>query len=193
MGLREDILTVLRCSAALRMSFSFTTVTAATITVNGSTFERVARAIENGQITIVPSTSSDHDEAQYDAYAEGNPLTVPPIRHRRMQEAIVLHEAVHASFDLTRSAIPRIDNEVAAFIAGTIYLRRTGFPRSRYAGTFEEAALAATNAIIGGSAPTSSQLQTIRRALEDDPEYRRDIHWGCTVGTPCYLIDRGNG
>jgi hypothetical protein len=194
MGLREEILSTLRCSAAQHIRFSFTSVHGDTVSVDHTSFERVASAIVSGAIRIVRSTASDDGDASYGGDEAGNPFEVAPLHHRRMQEAIVLHEAVHASFDLTRSVINRLDNEVAAYIAGTVYLRRTGFPRVRYAGTFEEVALPAVSSIIHHGAPTADDLTRIRGALERDPEYHRDIHWGCTVSSnSCYLIDRGNG
>src|SRR6185295_16288376 len=66
MGVREQMIKVLRSSDAQRIHFSFTGSTNITITVDGSTFRRVAQALEENSVHVVEGGVSG-GWAQYSA------------------------------------------------------------------------------------------------------------------------------
>ena len=135
MGAREQMIGILRGGEARRIRFSFTGTTGGQISVDSSTFNRVAAAIENNHITVSEGRFTT-DIAMYSArentetnsrantfYLGNNP------RYSRTFDALIVHESVHASFDLTRSSLPWVDNEAAAYIAQGFYLRNSGYQR----------------------------------------------------------------
>lgn len=127
---RERVLNLLRGHIARRISFSFGGTTAGvTVTVNSSTFERVASAIDNGRVGLNIATPSERSVgAVYNRW--DNVLTVPSTVGRR-HEGYIIHESVHTSFDLvlSRNTVPLPDNEAAAYIATWLYWRMMGFQR----------------------------------------------------------------
>ncbi|HEY0426785.1 MAG TPA: hypothetical protein VGC76_03160 [Pyrinomonadaceae bacterium] len=137
MGLREQLMQVLRSGDAQRIHFTFTGSTGLSISVDGSSFRRVAQAVEENRITVQPSTTVRPGWAKYSARAENgdeaNTFYMGAGDHSsRDFDGLLVHESVHASFDLTHTTIPWLDNETAAYIAQGYYLRNTGFPRSRF-------------------------------------------------------------
>ncbi len=137
MGIKEQMLGVLRGSEAQRIRFSFAGSTGITIAVDGSSFRRVANAIEEDTIHIVEANvpagrakysawnNPAKDEAANTFYIGAGP------RWSRAFDALLVHESVHASFDLTRASLPWLDNEIAAYIAQGYYLRNSGFNAAR--------------------------------------------------------------
>src|SRR5262245_19692455 len=128
--IKQQLLTVLRSPDAQRIHFTFDGSTGTSISVDGSSFRRVAQALEEDRISISEGGVAA-GWAQY--YARNNTFSIGPSRERwsRAYDALLVHESVHASFDLTRTQIPWLDNETAAYIAQGYYLRNTGFSRRR--------------------------------------------------------------
>ena len=95
------------------------------ITVARARFDRVAQAIGAGRIRVWRLPTS-HMAAYAD---EGNSLAVPESfgghtwRASRLEdEALVVHEAVHASFDLDRRTIDAGQEEAIAYVAQMAFL-----------------------------------------------------------------------
>jgi hypothetical protein len=137
MGIKEQMLRVLRGSEAQRIQFSFTGTTGLTISVDGSSFRRVANAIDENTVHIVEE-NVPAGRAKYSAW--DNPAKSEAAntfyigagpRWSRAFDALLVHESVHASFDLSRSSLPWLDNEIAAYIAQGYYLRNSGFSTER--------------------------------------------------------------
>jgi hypothetical protein len=100
------------------------------ITVSPRDFERVARAIERGDVHIVIKTNLPPDVgAQY--FQVGNRLEVPPVIGRE-QEGLVLHECLHAAFDLARSPVNALDEEAASYVVDALYFRMTNLTGRRW-------------------------------------------------------------
>src|SRR5215510_2589173 len=135
---REAIINFLRRGASQHVSFTFVTANGARVTVNETTFQRVASAIETGRISLVETTSfASGVGAEYCAQAQtsrgiaANTLRVPP-QIGRIEQGSLLHESVHASFDLTLSGgVNAADEEAAAYITEYVYYRRTGLAPRR--------------------------------------------------------------
>lgn len=173
---REKAIETLRNAYARRISFSFDIPeTGVTVTVNGGTFARVARAIEDGRITVKTRASGRGIGGIYDS--KNNVLYIPEIIGRR-ERVMVIHESVHASFDLvdiSRSRVPPAYNEAAAYIASSLYALYTGMPPAQRGGrrphTSEIYAVSETIArsIHAGNGVNPDALNRLKRLIESHP------------------------
>src|SRR5262249_42291402 len=115
-----------------------------------------------------------------------NTLRVPP-QIGRMEQGSLLHESVHASFDLTRSGgVNAADEEAAAYITEYIYYRRTGLAPQRVVNdAITRAARPIADAVIRRQPIATSGVAALSAAISRDPVY---------VGMPTgpYLQDGGN-
>ncbi len=177
MGVKEQIAQVLSSNETRRIHFSFEGTSGQRVSVDHTSFRRVAAALSGGQIDVVEGEFTT-DIAMYSAktnvsrgwaantfYLGKNP------RWSRLFNALIVHESVHASFDLTRSSLPWVDNEAAAYIAQGYYLRNAGFPRYRlqFASEASIGYLMVNEIIDGGDA--AYFLNALRDSLNADPVY----------------------
>ncbi|QYO66850.1 hypothetical protein [Leptolyngbya sp. 7M] len=129
MTTRQRVISILRSPEAMRIRFSFDSG-GTTHTIRRRTFEQVARAVENRRIRVIVSTTFGAGVgALY--HPDSNTIETPPVIGRANQ-GLLLHEAVHAAFDLQRTAIPAVDDEAAAYVADALYFRMTGLARLRW-------------------------------------------------------------
>jgi hypothetical protein len=184
MGVKEQMIRILRSGEASRINFSFTGSGGGTISVGPTTFTRVATALQNGTIAVVEGRFSGNI-AMYSSKADtaagfaantfylGNNQ-----RYSRLFNALICHEAVHASFDLTRSSIPWIDNEAAAYIAQAYYARNSGLPRMAF--EFGSESILAYSVVENMRANNASDLAfflgTLRDSLRSNPLYHGYIN-----------------
>ncbi|HMJ08478.1 MAG TPA: hypothetical protein VK468_05700 [Pyrinomonadaceae bacterium] len=134
MGVKEQMIEILRSSETSRIRFTYRH-SSVTAVINSDVFRRVASGLASGHFHVVPgrhaenkitySAWGDGDDAANTFYLGNNP------RYSRDFNALVVHEAVHAYFDLARVTIPWADNESVAYIAQGYYLRNSGYPESR--------------------------------------------------------------
>lgn len=184
MGVKEQMIGILRSGEARRIRFSFRGTTGATISVDSSSFERVAVALQNGTISIVEGRFTT-DIAMYSAQADtasnaaantfylgSNP------RYSRIFNALVIHESVHASFDLTRSRLPWVDNEAAAYIAQAYYARNSGLNRMAFRlGSHPSTAYQiVTNMRANSTSDVDFFLDALRTTLRGDRLYSHYIN-----------------
>jgi hypothetical protein len=185
MGIKEQMLTVLRGSETQRIRFSFTGTTGLTISVDGSSFRRVAQAIEENTIHIVESAAAGR--AKYSAWnnpAKGEAANTFYIgagpRWSRAFDALLVHESVHASFDLSRASLPWLDNETAAYIAQGYYLRNSGFSSERldHVGQNNQPYLGRqiVASIISGEGVPGFWLDQLHGSLLSSPQYHDYIN-----------------
>jgi hypothetical protein len=135
MGVREQMIGILKSGDTHRIHFSFTGTSGTSVAVDRTTFSRVAESLESNHISVVPDRFTT-DIAMYSAKANASTNSEANTfylgrnpRSSRSFDALIVHESVHASFDLTRSSIPWVDNEAAAYIAQGYYLRNSGYHR----------------------------------------------------------------
>jgi hypothetical protein len=176
MGIRERVIGILRSGDTQRIRFSINGSGGGQISVDGSTFRRVAQAIEENRITVTAGGVAD-GWAKYSARAEGtsaaNTLYVGANNSSsRDFEGLIVHEAVHASFDLTSTRLPWIDNEVTAYIAQGYYLRNSGYGTDR----MDHAALPYLGRMIVNEIRTGGDvdgfwMEQLRASLLSDPVY----------------------
>ena len=101
-------------------------------------FRTVADAIVRNDVRIVENHFST-DIAMYSARVNSTDGTAANTlylgrnqRSSRLFNPLIVHECVHAAFDLARTSIPWIDNEAAGYIAQAYYARNSGLPRTAY-------------------------------------------------------------
>jgi hypothetical protein len=172
MSTRDDAIRLLRGHQASRINFSFPSSAAGTVTVNSYTFERVATAIENNIITVDDTVRLPADiGAVYvpDKIPGGEMLLRREIGRQHNGE--VIHESVHASFDLTHSTLPRVDDETAAYIASALYWRMTGLRCSPNA-TIYRAASNVADSILHRRGIVADELNALRNRIRNHPVYR---------------------
>ena len=89
--------------------------------INFAALQQVRGAIEAGRIRVAVDANPDH--AEYDKHA--NRILLPSADFTNpLVKGITVHEAVHAYCDLARAvATSPLSEEVAAYLAQTIYLR----------------------------------------------------------------------
>jgi hypothetical protein len=182
MPVKDQILQILRSSETHRVNFSFQG-TAGRVSVDATSFQRVANAIDRGDIHIVENRFTT-DIAMYSARNnpsdrfDANTLYLGRnLRFSRLFNALIIHESVHASFDLTRSSLPWVDNEAAGYIAQAYYARNSGLPRMAY--EFGSHAIVAYSIVEGMRAHSDSEisffLDALRTSLNADPMYHSYI------------------
>jgi hypothetical protein len=180
MGLKERMIGILRGSDTQRIKFSFTGSTGIAISVDGGSFRRVAQALEENRIHVQTGGVAD-GWAKYSARAEGtsaaNTFYIGANNtSSRDFDGLIVHEAVHAAFDLTNSTLPWLDNEAAAYIAQGYYLRNSGYSASRmntlgmpYLGRM------IVNEIRSGGDVQGFWMEQLRDSLLSDPQYHSYI------------------
>lgn len=195
--LGQRVVTVLRGPLARRVRFRFNGQ-AGPVAVDHSSFDRVARAINSDNIRVTdlahaPGGVHSHSLAgAYDGEGSRNFFYVRPAGHNsRIWEGTIIHEAVHASIDLTHSYIATADNEAAAFLAGAMYFVMTGLPIPRWGrdASWEDLVR-----------QTATQALRTGRASDDDMANLREQlviggynHFECGRDLDHLRHDRGNG
>lgn len=134
MGAKEQMIAILRDPDTARIRFDYRS-SGATATINTDSFTRVADGLQSGHFSVVEGRHTQN-MVTYSAWADGNDAANTfylgdNMRWSRDFNALIVHESVHAFFDLTRTSIPWLDNEAVAYIAQGYYLRNSGYPQSR--------------------------------------------------------------
>jgi hypothetical protein len=89
----------------------------------------------------------------------------------RRFNALIVHESVHAHFDLNSMSLPWVDNEAAAYIAQGYYLRNSGFARSGLEfGSLSNIGYQYVNELVAENS-TQFFLDALREALNNDTMY----------------------
>jgi hypothetical protein len=117
---REQVIAILNGTTCGQIRLRFNSITGTPVCVGPESFGRVADSIRANRIRLTDAeiTNNPSAEAQYNNLE--NIMQVPaslPRRGAPLAVTSVVHEAVHASFDLTRSVIATVDDELAAFMA----------------------------------------------------------------------------
>ncbi len=180
MSIRDEILAVLSSRETRQINFNFQSVTGSRVEVSSLSFQRVATAIRRG--IIVPSDNltelnDSSDLAEY--HSSNNRMVALSPRHNFENEAVIIHESIHASFDLTRSVLPKVDDELAGFFAEAFYLRLKDAPINFYTHSATVVAKSAVETILGGGSPTTAQISNIRSRILADTGYSYDVRQGC--------------
>lgn len=165
---------ILLSSETKRINFSFTGKSGAAVKIDGSNFATVATALKDGKITIDDSKSIPDGYAQYDKNDNVFRFAKTLATWSRAFDALVVHESVHAYFDLTKTTMSWLDNEIAGYLAQGYYLRNSGFPAQRLdedSHTFAAYKYAKAHAAMD-SHDAGIWLDVLRKAIESDPDYK---------------------
>lgn len=134
MSYKTHLINLLRSPTTQRIRYSFyaglsLTRGFTTMTIDKHAFAQVATALESGKITVeIASEFEGNVYALYDF--EDNIIWSSGARSRE-NDGAMLHECVHAWFDLNRKTVAVGINEAAAYITSSLYFRMTGIPRRR--------------------------------------------------------------
>ena len=95
----------------------------------------------------------------------------PNPRWSRDFNALVVHESIHAYFDVTRTEMPWLHNEAIADIAQGFYLRNSGYPHARMEEDepYEVGWQAAMELARGSDGAT--WIQSLQQLLSTDSRY----------------------
>ena len=175
MGIREEMIVLLRTPLVASINFSFPSLNRqiGEVRVNQSSFERVARALETNRLNV--TTNSNNlvvgASAQYtseNALKIGNTFIIPRLT-TVLERGGVVHESIHASFDMTRSVLPQVDNEAAAYIGGCFYYA-SGNYRS-FSDPIHHAAIQIVNEFGQTNSINPARLEELRNAINNNPTY----------------------
>jgi hypothetical protein len=180
-GVKQQMLGVLHSGETHRIHFSFRGTAGRTITIGPSDFRLVAEALASDRIAVVEGRFSS-DRAMYSAYDDPANNTAANTfylganpRWSRTFNALIVHESVHAAYDLRGITIPWVDNEAAAYVAQGYYLRNSGYSRDRLElGSEARTGYAMVNEIIAGGDATFF-LDALRDSLRSNPDYHSYI------------------
>lgn len=166
--LEESVLRILQSPEVSRINFSLLGVD-----VSGRAYTEIADKILEGYIAVeIDPTVVRGAAAQYSPH--DNKLRFGSHRYgfREWQSAVV-HEATHAIVDLRKILISKIDDEVVAHIAHTLYLRRVGFSFKSHGFTNKTwyAARDVADSIIHSGKPSDELVKTLQEVVKNDPFY----------------------
>lgn len=122
------ILAILENNDTQRINFTLVGKSGRAIPVSGARFRRVARAIRSGTINIdYPAPTGSPFKAFYNVKTNTLSVTRDVPFSSRMFDALIVHEALHAAFDLNKSVMTVFESEAAAYIAQGAYLKNSGY------------------------------------------------------------------
>ena len=125
--LTELIIAILENQDTQRIRFTLIGKSDREIPVTGARFSRVARAIRSGTIKVDYPTNTGPFAAFY--HKARNTMSVgrsAPFSSR-IFDALIVHESLHAAFDLNKSVMTVFEAEAAAYIAQGFYLKNSGY------------------------------------------------------------------
>jgi len=141
MSLTSKVLLVLEGPTVARVRFRFP-IAGSHVTIAPQTFYHVARAIRAGRVTVSPPTDLQAGAAaQYNDVARtrtdgtvvpANTLEVKAVAGR-YDEATVVHESLHAAYDLLHTGLDGNAEEASAMVCTALYCLMTGLPRPGWA------------------------------------------------------------
>jgi hypothetical protein len=172
MSLKDNVLKILKSNETRRINFSFTGDDGTTdVSVNYVAFQKVVAAIGDGSITFGDaSTLPSGSDGGY--FGGSNTFTINESMHySRLFNALVIHESVHAYFDLLSLRLLGIDSEAAGYIAQGYYLKNAGYTRA-----IPDRLVSLGRECVNTSAAVPShvnvnKLTELRSELENSPLY----------------------
>ncbi len=169
-ALNARVSDILRNPHARRIRFEMRS-----IRVDARLFETVAAAVAGGAIGIrinpgVRRASGGAIDAEYSSVGKYFTFAHGFLRPV-FDEALVVHEAVHAGFDLARIRMPAADDEAAAYVAQCLYLMHVGLEAPPEDEAILAAAWPSASAVIGGGVVPDALVAALRQAIWDSPGY----------------------
>jgi len=186
-GVKEQMIAVLRSDETARINFTFNGGSTSAmslgtrITLNAGAFRQVAAALANDRLHVVEDHFSESRMVYSSRTDTANGFAANTFylgntpRSSRDFNGLVVHESVHAFFDITRFTVKWVDNEAAAYMAQAYYLRNSGFPGSRLplGSPIRLGQMAIGDIRSGGDATVL--IDAIRDSLRSNPDYESYI------------------
>lgn len=141
MTLKNQVLSLLEGSVVSRIRFRFP-IRSGEVTITRQTFHAVARAIRSNSAYVArPTDLPANYGAQYNIAARtradgtavrANTLEVTSAMGRTF-ESYIVHESLHASYDLRRTGFDATSEEASGYVAAALYNRMTGHAKPLWA------------------------------------------------------------
>lgn len=169
-ALRARVAEILRNPHTRRIRFEIRSVR-----VDAGLFEKVAAAVSRGAVGVrvnpgVRRSSGGALDAEYSSVGKHFTFAHPFLRPV-FDEALVVHESVHAGFDLDRVRLPAADDEAAAYVAQCVYLMHVGVETAPVDQAILAAAWPAAQSVLGGGVVPEELLPPIRETIWQSPGY----------------------
>lgn len=128
--MKQTVIDALKNNHTQRINFSLTGTTGLKFNITPNDFTLVAQAIEDGTIAVQSGGVTDgmaKYTAKNDGAAQANTMYVGKnTTSQNILNSLLVHESVHAIFDLKKLSLPWLDNEVIAYIAQGFYVKSAG-------------------------------------------------------------------
>ncbi|MBS1795356.1 MAG: hypothetical protein JSS81_15980 [Acidobacteria bacterium] len=129
--MKQIVIDVLRNYHTQKINFTYKSTNGWTYLICANDFRHVAGAIEDGRINVargvVPAGVSAEYSIRKNGNKDANTLYIGQSNDApNVFRSVLVHESVHASFDLGRIQMPWLDNEAIAYIAQGCYLLSAG-------------------------------------------------------------------
>lgn len=167
--LEESVLRILQSPEVSHINFKLLGVE-----VSVRAYREIADKILEGSVTVELDETVARDGAAAKYSPRKNKFRMGSHRYgsREWQSAVV-HEATHAIVDLRKIKISKIDDEVVAHVAHTLYLRRVGFGFKSHGFTNKTwyAARDVADSIIRSGTPNETLVKKLQESVRNDPLY----------------------
>lgn len=173
--MKQTVINVLRNSHTQRVNFTYTAVGGSKWKIHANDFVTVALNIEQGNINVQEGgvtagtakyTIRDDGNSKADTFYIGRNISTQNIFH-----SLLVHESVHAVYDVKGIVMPWLDNEAIAYIAQGFYLLSAG----RDGGLSEQAMYGYQVAKNYQTDLESGWVSALRNSLITDPLYKQYI------------------
>jgi hypothetical protein len=168
--MKQTVIDVLKNQHTQSIKFEFTGSTGLQIKIGQNDFLNIVQKISQGVINVEQGNAPD-GMAKYTAQDDGNSKANTMYigkntTSERVLNSLIVHETVHAIFDIKKITIPWLDNEVAAYIAQGFYIKSAG----EDAGLSQEAYLGLEIARSFNSGD-DFWMENLRDSLLNNPTY----------------------
>ena len=180
--MKQTVIDVLKNSHTQKIRFTYIGTTGWVFRIVPNDFMTIALAIQNNNIDVQQGGAAA-GKARYSIKNDGNSKANTFYLGRNntsptVYDSLLVHESVHAIFDLKGITMPWLDNEVIAYIAQGFYIMSAG----EDAGLSQEALLGLEIAKIFKDIKNDPfLLDELKTSLLSDPTYHNYIR-GTFVG-----------
>jgi hypothetical protein len=177
MALKDTFVSVLKNAYAARIDFNYVATTGTVLSLRGAHFSQIGNLISKGTLDVQTDATLPAGIAKYTALSGGDATantfyvcSAPP--RGRLFEGLIVHEAVHAVFDIYQTTVEWIDNEAIAYIAQGFYLKFVGFDENNLSSVSQPYfGLQLAKSVSAEGVLDDFWLQALRESLSSDPLY----------------------
>lgn len=128
--MKQTVIDTLKDNHTQSINFNLTGSTGLNLGVSSADLSKVATFIEQDKISVVegnvPAGMAKYTSAD-DGADKANTMYVGANNtSESVFKSLLVHEAVHAVFDINKTTLPWLDNEVIAYIAQGFYVKSAG-------------------------------------------------------------------